>query len=77
VRALYIFLAGFLLWLIIYFIPDVRSEIGMDLSYEALMKSYRKEPWFNIPSRGGLVKITPEVESAMGEKLFATNIRIR
>ena len=31
------------------------------------MKSYRKELWFNIPSRRGFVNITPEVESALRE----------
>ena len=31
------------------------------------MKSYRKELWFNIPSRTGFVNITPEVVSAVGE----------
>jgi len=29
------------------------------------MKSYRKELWFNVPSRSGFVNITPEVESAL------------
>ena len=27
------------------------------------MKSYRKELWFNIPSRRGFVNITPDVEA--------------
>ncbi len=31
------------------------------------MKSYRKELWFNIPSRRGFVNITPQVEQALGE----------
>ena len=31
------------------------------------MKSYRKELWFNIPSRRGFVNITPEVEKALME----------
>jgi secondary thiamine-phosphate synthase enzyme len=31
------------------------------------MKSYRKELWFNIPSRRGFLNITPEVESALRE----------
>ncbi|HTF99694.1 MAG TPA: YjbQ family protein, partial [Nitrospirota bacterium] len=26
------------------------------------MKSFRKELWFNIPSRRGFVNITPQVE---------------
>jgi secondary thiamine-phosphate synthase enzyme len=29
------------------------------------MKSYRKELWFNVPSRRGFVNITPEVEVAL------------
>jgi secondary thiamine-phosphate synthase enzyme len=29
------------------------------------MKSYRKELWFNIPSRRGFVNITPEVEECV------------
>jgi secondary thiamine-phosphate synthase enzyme len=31
------------------------------------MKSYRKELWFNVPSRRGFVNITPEVELALRE----------
>lgn len=31
------------------------------------MKSYRKELFFNIPTRRGLVNITPQVESAVRE----------
>ena len=31
------------------------------------MKSYRKELWFNLPSRRGFVNITPEVEFAIRE----------
>ena len=31
------------------------------------MKSYRKELWFNVPSRRGFVNITPEVEVALRE----------
>ena len=33
------------------------------------MKSYRKELWFNIPSRRGYVNITSEVRSAVKESL--------
>ncbi len=29
------------------------------------MKSYRKELWFNIPSRRGFVNITPQVEECV------------
>ena len=31
------------------------------------MKSYRKELWFNIPSRRAFVNITPEVEACLRE----------
>ena len=31
------------------------------------MKSYRKELWFEIPSRRGYVNITPEVRSCLAE----------
>ncbi len=31
------------------------------------MKSYRKELWFNIPSRRGFINITREVETAIRE----------
>jgi secondary thiamine-phosphate synthase enzyme len=31
------------------------------------MKSYRKELWFNLPTRRGFVNITPEVEVALRE----------
>ena len=31
------------------------------------MKSYRKELWFEVPSRRGFVNITPEVKKALAE----------
>ena len=31
------------------------------------MKSFRKELWFNVPARRGLVNITPEVEQCLRE----------
>ncbi|MBQ7386400.1 MAG: YjbQ family protein [Ruminococcus sp.] len=31
------------------------------------MKSYRKELWFNVPSRRGLVNITRDVQNAINE----------
>ena len=31
------------------------------------MKSYRKELWFQLPTRRGLVNITPQVEQALAE----------
>jgi len=34
---------------------------------EAKMKSHRKELWFNVPERVGLINITPDVEKALEE----------
>jgi secondary thiamine-phosphate synthase enzyme len=31
------------------------------------MKSYRKELWFNVPSRRGFVNITPQIEQCLSE----------
>ena len=31
------------------------------------MKSYHKELWFEVPSRRGLINITPEVEACLAE----------
>ncbi len=31
------------------------------------MKSFRKELWFNVPARRGLVNITPEIEQCLRE----------
>ena len=31
------------------------------------MKSYRKELWFNVPTRRGLINITPEVNQCLKE----------
>ena len=31
------------------------------------MKSYRREPWFNVPSRRGFINITPQVEECLRE----------
>ncbi|HNW59922.1 MAG TPA: secondary thiamine-phosphate synthase enzyme YjbQ [bacterium] len=31
------------------------------------MKSYRKELWFNVPSRRGFLNITPQVEQCLAE----------
>jgi secondary thiamine-phosphate synthase enzyme len=31
------------------------------------MKSYRKELWFEVPSRRALINITPQVEECLGE----------
>lgn len=31
------------------------------------MKSYRKELWFNVPSRVGFINITPQVEECLRE----------
>ncbi len=33
----------------------------------SLMKSYRKELWFNLPARRGFMNITPQVEECLRE----------
>ncbi len=38
------------------------------------MKSYRKELWFNIPTRRGFVNITPQVEQCLRESGVAEGI---
>ncbi len=38
------------------------------------MKSYRKELWFNIPSRRAFVNITPQVEEALRESGVAEGL---
>jgi secondary thiamine-phosphate synthase enzyme len=42
-------------------------DFDCKISHEALIKSFRKELWFNIPSRRGFVKITAEVQLALRE----------
>ena len=37
------------------------------MGQRAIMKSYRKELWFNIPARRGFVNITPDVEEALAD----------
>src|SRR5271170_659768 len=46
-----------------------RTEIDAQLraAYDSRMKSYRKELWFNVPSRRGFVNITPDVETCLRE----------
>jgi secondary thiamine-phosphate synthase enzyme len=46
------------------------SKIILDikpLQKEKIMKSYRKELWFNIPTRRGFVNITAQVETCLQE----------
>jgi len=31
------------------------------------VKSYRKELWFNVPTRRGFINITPQIEDCLGE----------
>lgn len=38
------------------------------------MKSFRKEVWFNIPTRRAFVNITPEVEEALRESKIQEGI---
>lgn len=36
-------------------------------AYDLLMKTYRQELWFEVPSRRAFVNITPDVEKCLGE----------
>ena len=38
------------------------------------MKSYRKELWFEVPSRRGFINITPQVEKCLRESQIAEGI---
>ncbi len=38
------------------------------------MKSYRKELWFEVPSRRGFINITPQVEKCLAESLVTEGI---
>jgi secondary thiamine-phosphate synthase enzyme len=40
------------------------------------MKSFRKELWFNLPTRRGFVNITPEVETALKESLVVEGLAL-
>jgi secondary thiamine-phosphate synthase enzyme len=40
---------------------------NIPLLKEKIMKSYRKELWFNLPARRGFVNITPQVEDCLRE----------
>jgi len=41
--------------------PTYYSKLGI------MMKSYRKELWFNLPTRRGFINITPQVETCLRE----------
>jgi secondary thiamine-phosphate synthase enzyme len=45
----------------------VKSSIESHNEKEDVMKSHRKELWFNIPARRGFVNITPQVEACLRE----------
>jgi len=40
------------------------------------MKSYRKELWFNIPERRGLINITPQVEECLRESAIVEGLAL-
>jgi len=42
------------------------SHIG-DITQELSMKSYRKELWFEVPTRRGFVNITPQINECLKE----------
>ena len=39
----------------------------MSVQREAKMKSYRKELWFEVPTRRAFINITPEVQGCVDE----------
>ena len=39
----------------------------LTIGYNLLMKSYRKELWFQTPGRRAFINITPEIEQALAE----------
>lgn len=54
--------------MLIELISRQRSKADARIKWEGEnMKSYRKELWFEIPSRRGFVNITPEVEQCLAE----------
>ena len=40
------------------------------------MKSYRKELWFNVPTRRAFINITPEVETCLRESGFSEGLSL-
>jgi secondary thiamine-phosphate synthase enzyme len=40
------------------------------------MKSYRKELWFNVPSRRGFVNITPQVQECLEESRITEGLAL-
>jgi len=43
-------------------------KLGIARSFEEdMMKTYRKELWFNVPTRRALINITPQVEECLRE----------
>jgi secondary thiamine-phosphate synthase enzyme len=50
------------------FISTTLAAFVMPLKYQGyIMKSYRKELWFNLPTRRGFVNITPQIEICLHE----------
>ena len=40
------------------------------------MKSYRKELWFEVPTRRGFINITPQVEKCLSESMITEGIML-
>ncbi len=47
--------------------PSYMLHISADAFREVIVKSYRKELWFNVPSRRGFINITPQVDECLSE----------
>src|SRR5258708_254781 len=46
---------------------EYHASSGTAIQPQHAMKSYRKELWFEVPSRRGFLNITPQVEQALAE----------
>ena len=53
------------LWLLGWNVYGIRTLQG--ILQEGVMKSYRKELWFEVPTRRALINITPKVEACLKE----------
>jgi len=49
-------------------------EVLMIKNEEERMKSYRKELWFNVPTRRAFINITPQVQECLHESGIAEGL---
>jgi hypothetical protein len=48
-------------------LPESRIVTPQGILQEGVMKSYRKELWFEVPTRRAFINITPKVEACLKE----------